>query len=426
MGVRHLHLSDAVRPADGDEVIADVAAAVGHIGRICFKTGPPRRVGVELEWTVHHVDDPARPLDPEILGRALGDHAPATLRRDSPHRPLPHGGQVTVEPGGQVEISSLPVDSVADLHRHTVADTAALDARLARAGLRLGSHGCDPYRPPRRILHNRRYTAMADAFGRYGAAGATMMCATAGLQVCLDAGTPAQLPLRWAAAHALGPVLLATFANSARYADRDTGWVSHRMRTWLTLDPARTAPPTAVAPGQLRGEPAGQPPTDPVAAWTRRVLDTPPLFIADGRHGWSRSGAVGFGDWIRSGLPRPPTYADLSLHLSTLFPPVRPQGHLEIRYLDAQPADDWLAPVAVLASLFARDETLRTAWRHAAPVADRWADAARVGLADPALAAAARAVVGLACDHLADTGLPATTATTIRHSLRRRLPKEDL
>ncbi|WP_326552330.1 glutamate-cysteine ligase family protein [Micromonospora sp. NBC_01813] len=396
-----------------DGAIADLAAATGYIGRICFKTGPPRRIGIELEWTVHHLDQPARQLAPDELADALGEHAPPTIRPGSPQRPLPHGGLVTVEPGGQLEISSQPAESLATLQLRTAAETRFLVDRLARAGLRLGGHGCDPHRRPHQILTTRRYAAMAAAFARQGPTGATMMCGTAGIQVCLDAGTPAQLPLRWAAAHALGPVLVALFANSPRSSGRDTGWASSRMRTWLTLDPDRTAPPAGVT------DPAG--PADPVAAWAQRVLATPPLFVVDGSNGWRLPDRAGFGEWIRSGVPRPPTYADLDLHLSTLFPPVRPRGYLEIRYLDTQPGDEWILPLATLSALFARDETLRTAMAYTAEAADRWLPAARAGLADPVIAAAAGPLVALVCDRLTDTDLPAGTARHVARALHARL-----
>ena len=53
----------------------------------------------------------------------------------------------------------------------------------------------------------------------------------------------------------------------------------------------------------------------------------------------------------RGAPPGPPTTADLEYHISTLFPPVRPHGHLEVRYLDAQPGRRWALPAAVLAAL---------------------------------------------------------------------------
>src|ERR1700709_1595679 len=86
-------------------LIGSRVEAEGFVAMVCFKHGPPRLQGVELEWTVHHADDPHRPLDAALLSKALGAHAPATLVPGSPQLPLGRGALVTVEPGGQVEIS---------------------------------------------------------------------------------------------------------------------------------------------------------------------------------------------------------------------------------------------------------------------------------------------------------------------------------
>lgn len=389
------------------EVLRTRDQALEHVHAICFKTGPPRRVGVELEWTVHHAKDPARRLDRPTLAAALGDHSPRTLRPDSPEQPLPSGSTVTVEPGGQVEISTPPHRSLARLHRDTSADLGHLTTRLASHGLRLGERAIDPYRPPRRLLHTRRYDAMATAFSRRGGAGLTMMCGTAATQVCLDAGEPDRVPARWRALHALGPVLLALFANSSRHAGRDTGWASARMRTWLNTDPPRTGP---VAGG---GQPAD--------AWARYALDAPLLCLRRPDAGWDPPPGVTFGDWIAGKLRPAPTIGDLEYHLGTLFPPVRPRGYVEARFLDAQPPRDWFAPVAVLAALLSSDETTAQVRELAAPVAGAWTTAARRGLADRAVRAAAVRVGDLACQALDDTDLSAAVRDAVAETVSRRL-----
>ncbi|MFC0529403.1 glutamate-cysteine ligase family protein [Phytohabitans kaempferiae] len=387
-------------------MVTDRASAEGYVGRVCFKTGPPRHVGIELEWTVHHADDPSRPLDPAALAAALGDHAPPSLRPDSPHAALPHGGTVTLEPGGQVEISTPPESSLSRLHTGTAADIDYLTARLAGAGLRLGDQGCDPHRPARRILRTSRYAAMERAFDRIGPHGRAWMCGSAGLQVCLDAGTPERVAARWTALHRLGPVLLALFANSPHQAGAATGWASSRVLAWRETDPSRTHPP---APGDGDAD-----------AWARRIVDTPVLLVREGAEVRDLPGPLTFADWIAgvAGAPRrPPTYDDLDYHLSTLFTPVRARGYLEVRYLDAQPCGDWLAPVAVLTALFAREETVDEASARALPAADRWVAAARDGLGDPVVGAVVPEVLELARDALADTDLTAAQAGAVTERL---------
>ncbi|WP_007024822.1 glutamate-cysteine ligase family protein, partial [Saccharomonospora iraqiensis] len=161
------------------------------------------------------------------------------------------------------------------------------------------------------------------------------------------------------------------------------------------------------------------------AAWARRVLDTP-LMVLPRRGGpWDAPDGLTFADWIgrrkaARTLP-PPTTADLDYHLSTLFTPVRPHGYLEIRYLDAQPVTGWLAPAALLVALLQRPDTVDRVLEICAPVAGRWADAARCGLSDPDIAAAARRVVDLGSERLSDVDLPADTVTDVARTAHRRV-----
>lgn len=396
-----------------DRVLRRTAEAIEHITGICFKTGPPQRVGAELEWTTHRAADPTAHLRAGDLAEALGVHAPVALGNPHPV-PLPAGGTVTVEPGGQVEISSAPARSLADLHAAVESDRRVLADLLAGSGIVLGEQGLDPYRTPRRILETPRYAAMERAFGE---AGRTMMGATAGLQICLDAGSPEQIPARWAALHEAGPILLALFANSSR-----PGWASARTAVWHGIDTRRAGPVPSSA--------------DPAVSWAHYALQAPLLCVRRDGGRWDVPPGVTMTDWIENGRiesgpagtgsigtrrigPRhlrppmltepvtgPPTVADLDYHLNTLFPPVRPRGYLEIRYLDTQPGDEWIAPAAVVTTLLADDEMTGRARELAAPAAGRWRTAARLGLTDPPVRAAATALADLACRNLDRTGLP--------------------
>jgi glutamate--cysteine ligase len=379
-------LQSARKAADPDAVITEIEQAEGYIASICFKTGPPETVGVELEYTVHDCNHPATPVERDRLCQALGDHAPTTLRADSPAVALRHGAAVTLEPGGQVELSSRPHPSLTALHAAVNAELDQLGALLDRAGLRLGDTGIDPHRPPRRLLSTPRYDAMAAAFVRRGVSGKIMMCSTAGQQVCLDAGPPEGLAARWAAVNELGPPLMALFANSGRFAGHETGWASARQRAWRGIDPSRTR--------QVRTD------DNPALAWAGYALEASLLCVRRPDGSWDAPPGVSFAGWIRGALPERPTYADLDYHLSTLFPPVRPRGYLEIRYLDTQPGRAWFAPAALLGALLADAQTVDQARDLCAPVRGKWVEAARDGVADPALAKVAVALRELALGRL--------------------------
>lgn len=403
----------------GDRVLRTCAEAEAYVASVCFKHGPPRLVGVELEWLLRRSADHRAPVDLATLVPALGPHAPVSLDPRSPATPLPHGCTVTVEPGGQVEIASPPHPDVGSLLRAVRADTDALHTRLADHGLQPLPRAADPLRPPRRVLDLPRYRAMEESFDRIGPHGRSGMCSTAAVQVCLDPGEGDALVPRWSALHALGPVLAAAFANSPRLHGRLTGWKSSRMACWLQLDPARTAPP---ATADL---------ADPAGGWARRVVRAPLLCVRRADGPWDVPRGVSFADWVAGAITPPPTVADLDYHISTLFPPVRPHGHVEVRYIDMPAGDGWALPTAVLAALLSDPVVTDRVLEVCEPARDRWVSGARHGLADRVLARAAATVFDLACAQLPAVNAPpdvvdALGEMTERYVLRGRCPADDL
>ena len=389
---------------------------------ICFKTGPPRMLGVEVEWLVHELRLPQLPVTPERLEAAY-----AALRT------VPLKSPLTVEPGGQLELSSPPAASLMECVETVSADLDIVRAVLAEDALGLVGIGHDPWHPPRRFLHEPRYDAMEVCLDRTGTAGRRMMCATASVQVCVDAGYEEPGPLgherRWWLAHHLGAVLVAAFANSPLVGGQPSGWRSTRQLLWTEIGAGRAGAPSS----------GGQ----PRAAWARHVLDSPVMCVRRDDSAWDVPEGLTFGAWTRTHAPRPPTRADLDYHLTTLFPPVRPRGHLELRMIDAQPGDDgWIVPLAVTAALFDDPEAAEAAHRAVKPLAERalhlpaphnplWIDAARRGLADPELREAAVACFTAAVEALPRLGatppvIDAVTAYLHRYVVQGRCPADDL
>lgn len=391
--------------------------AEAYVASVCFKHGPPRLLGVELEWLLRRSNG-APPLDLETLVTALGPHAPRTVDPRSPALPLPAGSLVTVEPGGQVELASPPLPGLGQLFDTVESDVTELHTRLRRHDLHPRPSAGDPVGQPRRLLGVPRYCTMEAAFDRVGPHGRSMMCSTAAVQPCLDLGERADLWHRWTVLHALGPVLIAAFANSPVLHGQRTGWKSSRMACWWALDPPRTEPPPLTA-------------DDPAVAYARRAMQVELLCLRRGEESWDAPAGVSFADWLAGALPEPPTTADLDLHLSTMFPPVRPQGHLEVRYLDAQPGRQWVVPAAVLAAVLSSPRVSSAVLEACLPVSNRWSLAARVGLADTGLARAAVTVFTLAREALPNVVGPGAVRDLVdrvveRRVLRGRCPADDL
>ncbi|WP_051723365.1 ergothioneine biosynthesis glutamate--cysteine ligase EgtA [Streptomyces albus] len=413
-----------IPPPEPRARLVTTAEVDAQVRGVCFKTGPPRRLGVELEWFIHDPRDARAPVAPSRLSAAHAALRGLTLR-----------SALTFEPGGQIELSSPPAGSLAACVADAAADLRLVRAALAGRGLALAGHGHDPWNPPRRLLTAPRYRAMEAYFDRAGPAGRAMMCATASVQVCLDAGHEEPGPLghvrRWRLAHLLGAVLVAAFANSPLRQGVPTGWRSTRQALWAELDPGR-----ALAP------PEGP---EPRAAWAAYALDAPVMCVRSGNGGpWAvPPDGLTFRHWIAGGAARPPTADDLAYHLTTLFPPVRPRGHLELRMIDAQPGEDgWMVPLAVTAALFDDPAAASAAARAVEPLAATagtdpppgnplWRNAARHGLADPALRAAAEACFAAAREALPRLGAPPSVRNAVadfteRYVSRGRCPADDL
>jgi ergothioneine biosynthesis glutamate--cysteine ligase EgtA len=372
--------------------LMDLDEAVEQVVRAALRSSPPGPVGLELESHLVDLDAPGRRV-PWARIRALIDALP----------PLPGGSLVSLEPGGQVELSGPPAGGVAAAVAGIRADQQVLDAALTADHLGLAPLGSDPLRRPARVSPAPRYAAMEEHFTAVGcaAAGLAMMTSTASLQVNLDAGSPSGWSARVALAHQLGPVLVAVSACSPLLSGRPTGWRSTRQQIWGNVDQARCGP-------LLGGD-------DPAGEWAAYALSAPVMLVRDPDTGSTEPvrSRTAFADWVTGEAPlsgRGPTASDLEYHLTTLFPPVRPRGFLEIRYLDAAPEPWWPALAAVTATLLDDPAAADRAAEASAPVAGQWDRAARLGLTDAALRTAARGCLAAALDAVPPALLPEVAA----------------
>jgi glutamate--cysteine ligase len=186
---------------------------------------------------------------------------------------------------------------------------------------------------------------------------------TAALQVSLDFGDEPWL--RWRVLNAAAPYVVAIFANSPVYAGHCTGYQSTRAQVWRMLDPSRT--------GIVYDE------RDPVGAYLDFALAAPAILYptVEGEH-------RPFADWLTQAQPTEHEWQD---HLSTLFPEVRPRGHLELRSADAIAPHWYAAPLVLTAGILYQPGALRaTADLLGTPDADLLERAGRSGLHDSAIA----------------------------------------
>lgn len=344
--------------------------AAEHVAARAFRDGPVGRVGLELELHLVDLDAPLRRPSWELT---------TDLVRGLPRTPA--GSRITLEPGGQVELSGPPAAGVLAAVTDLRADLGVVRRALAARGFGLAALGTDPARPVHRVNPQPRYAAMERHFDALGCAGAgrQMMTATAALQVNLDAGAPEQWRERMCLVRSLVPALVALSSTSPYLAGQSSGWHSMRQGVWRGIDHARSDPCPEGEPGR---------------AWAGYALDAPVMLLRDpdADDGGCRPVTlrVTFADWARGAAPfgRPPTVADVDYHLTTLFPPVRPRGYVEIRCLDALPDRWWPAVAATVATLVDEPAAAAAVAEVVTGTTDCWTSAARDGVADPAVRAA--------------------------------------
>jgi glutamate--cysteine ligase len=271
--------------------------------------------------------------------------------------------------------------------RRIAADLAVARAVLARAGFAPGERAVPTHSPAVSIDGLRGQTAA--------------------IRLRLDFGAEVAEPLghrRWSTAQAIGPVLVAAFANSPLRDGRPTGWRSTRQAIRLAVD-------------------IPIPPGDPRTSWSQYVLDRPLTTAAGPAYPSLREA-------LRAG--RHLTADDLDRHLDALPAPIRARGHLELSMIDAQPGDGWRVALAV-ATILIEDERAAAEARAATDALppDAWTRAARDALTDPLLAEAARrcflAAYAALARHGVSRGLRDELAAYIqRYVSRGRTPADDL
>jgi glutamate--cysteine ligase len=377
--------------------------AVEMIGGWCDGDGD-RQVGLELEWlTVTGRDDDQPSWDVlEAAGAAA--------------LPLPSGGRLSFEPGGQLEVSTPPLAGVDECIAAAAADAAHVEAAFGAFGVDLLAVG-GPTRARRRLVDTARYRAMESYFTRLGPPGPAMMRATASLQVNLDLGPPGVAAARWRLAHAVGPTLVAAFANSPGLSG-PASYRSTRMAVWRSIDSTRTAP----VPG-----------ADPLTSWAEYALAANVMFVQTGVDDFfALDRAMSLRRWIEVGHDLGyPTSDDVAYHLTTLFPPVRLRGWIELRMLDALPAGLWQAAVAVVFALMRDHASIDATFDAVAGTEHLWREAVEVGVSHPDLAGSARRCLAIALETLERDGAAATTSDAVaafadHYTLRGRAPADDV
>ena len=324
-----------------------------HLRAHAFRPGRADLVGAEVELTPLAIVNGRSDIR---AGQARTDALWAELAVGGDAKSIPwRGGALSREPGGQLECSGPPLPTPEAAAFETTTAVRSLRALAIRREFDLLAIGVHPWASPEAIgLHRPtpRYRAMQRYFDAIGIQGRRMMRQTGSVHLAVDFGGPAELRERWELSQRLATVLAAIFANSAVWAGRPgSAMESLRGFAWGSLDPARTGIPPRFL---------DDPESDPIDQYLDFALAAPVMFVIqpDGRHEVPDHSRP-FASYMKEGLPGGfPNLDDWAVHLSTLFPNVRPQGYLEIRTVDA-PGAAWVGVPILLAAHALRDTRAR-------------------------------------------------------------------
>ncbi len=241
------------------------------------------------------------------------------------------GGSITLEPGGQFELSGAPLlnihETCDEVHNHL--------GQVREVGDQLGigflGLGLSPKwtRAETPVMPKGRYAIMAAYMDRKGRLGRDMMFRTCTVQVNLDFGSEADMVQKMRVGLALQPVVTALFANSPFLEGRPNGMKTMRAAIWHDTDPDRTGLlPFVFEPGMS------------YERYVDYALSVPMYFVyRDGRY--IDVAGQSFADFLAGRLPglpgMRPTMKDWTDHLTTIFPEVRLKRYIEMRGADSGP-----------------------------------------------------------------------------------------
>lgn len=257
----------------------------------------------------------------------------------------PKGGAISLEPGGQVELSGAPFENVHETKEELSKHLAQMGEVASDLGLGFLGIGFSPKWTLRAtpLMPKERYRIMMRYMPRKGRHGLDMMFRTATVQVNLDFGDEADMVRKMRVGLALQPVATALFANSPFTDGKPNGFQSYRAEIWRDTDPDRTGLlPFAFEEGMG------------FERYVDYALDVPMYFVyRDGRY--IETAGASFRDFLNGKLAAlpggRPTLEDWSDHLTTLFPDVRLKRFLEMRGADAGSLQQMIALPALWTGL---------------------------------------------------------------------------
>ena len=291
------------------------------------------------------------------------------------------GANVSLEPGGQLELSGAPLETIhqtCDEVNDHLRDVKGIADRIGAGFIGLGAAPLWKHEEMP-VMPKGRYRLMTSYMDKVGTMGKSMMYRTCTVQVNLDFASEADMVKKLRVALALQPVATALFANSPFFDGKPNGHRSWRSRIWRDLDASRTGMLPFVFEEGMGFE-----------RYVQYALDVPMYFVyRDGKY----INALGqsFRGFLKGQLPalpgETPTLSDWADHLTTAFPEARIKKYMEMRGADGGPWRRLCALPAFWVGLMYDQGALDAAWDIAKGWDHETREALRVAASEKALAA---------------------------------------
>jgi glutamate--cysteine ligase len=279
------------------------------------------------------------------------------------------GASITLEPGGQLELSGAPLRTIFETCAEFQSHLDLMRRVSEPRGIVWLSLGANPLHDVEEIpqVPKQRYAIMRSYLPAKGELAMHMMHLTATVQANLDYASEEDMAQKMRTAMGITPIVSALFANSALHLRKPSGFVSRRVHIWRSVDPDRC--------GLL---PFVFEPDFGYARYVEWALDVPVIFVLrDGKY--LPAGGKPFRELLESGFEgTPATLFDWNLHLTTLFPEVRLKQFLEVRGADAVPRGLICALPALWKGLLYDPGAQDAAWR----LVEGWSHAEREAAID--------------------------------------------
>ena len=263
------------------------------------------------------------------------------------------GTFITLEPGGQIELSGAKAGTILENAKELFSHLAEIKEISQPLGIVWLGLGAQPFSVAKEIewVPKDRYRIMRQKLSEKGTKTFSMMKETASVQISLDYTSEKDATEKFRLAMALSPFLTALFANSPIEQGRVSGFLSRRADIWRYTTPERAG----ILWQAFRPDFSFQ-------EYTEYALDVPLLFIQ--REGqWLEPSEISFRQFMQSGWKdHVAELSDWELHLSSIFTEARLKQYLEIRSIDCQTVPIGLSAVAFIKGIFSNDESRKKAW----------------------------------------------------------------